>query len=259
MTKTIAICGDSWFSADTAFPGKSFSEVMCANNQWKLLSLARAGCSNFAIGLQVDKAIELGTDFVVVGTTTPDRGEFPIINNENSSIWAKLKNSFNWDGWFNAQPDVYVKVRGISNILHTNSISGTYPWIKDPTIISESLNNLMFWGNNKLTSEQLDALRSYMLNLYDSGIKRQTDSWIISDACRRLEQANIPYLLFIESLYQWDFSKDIEWVPEKNVVRPRDFSVYGLPKGSEQFHYDAEKGSPLFANYVESRIKENVK
>jgi hypothetical protein len=257
MNKVIAICGDSWFSADTNLPGKSFGEVMCAENNWTLLSLARCGCSNFAIGLQVDKSIELNVDFVIIGTTTPDRGEFPIISNQNSSVWNKLKKSFNWKDWFTAQPEIYVKSRGISNILHTNSLSGTYPWIKDPTIISESLNNLMFIGNNKLTIEQLDALRSYMLNLYDSGIKRQTDSWVISDACRRLEQANIPYLLFIESLYQWDFSKDIEWVSEKNVVRPRDFSVWNeLPKGPALFHYDAETGSPIFANYVESRIKD---
>jgi hypothetical protein len=65
-----------------------------------------------------------------------------------------------------------------------------------------------------------------MLNLYDSGIKKQIDCWIISDACRKLEHAKIPYLIFIESLYQWDFSNDISWVPEKNVVRPADFSVW---------------------------------
>lgn len=257
MNKVVAICGDSWFSADTNLPDKSFGEVMCAKNNWKLLSLARGGCSNFAIGLQVDKSIELNVDFVIIGTTTPDRSEFPIINNQNSSVWDKLKNSFNWRDWFTTQPEMYVKSKGISNILHTRSLSSTYPWIKNPTIISESLNNLMFFDDNKLTTEQLDALRSYMLNLYDSGIKRQTDSWIISDACRRLEQAKIPYLLFIESLYQWDFSKDIEWVSEKNVVRPRDFSVLNdVPKGSTPFHYDTENGSPIFANYVESRIKD---
>lgn len=260
MNKVVAVCGDSWFSADLDLPGKSFGEVMCAKNNWQLLSLARGGCSNFAIRLQVDKAIELGADFVVIGTTTPDRGEFPIINTQNSSIWDKLKSSFNWKDWFTSQPEVYVKARGISNVLHTNSLSSMHPWIQDPTIISESLNNLMFVDNKKLTAEQLDSLRCYMLNLYDSGIKRQTDSWIISDACRRLEQAGIPYLIFIESLYQWDFSKDIEWVPEPNVVRPRDFSLWtNIPRGPALFHYDAEKGSTIFANYVESRIKENLK
>jgi hypothetical protein len=263
MKKIVAVCGDSWFSADSQLPGKSFGEVMCIANDWELLSLARGGCSNFAIRLQVDKAIELGVDAVVLGTTSPDRSEFPIITDQNRSIWEKLKNSFNWKDWFTSQPEVYVKSRGISNILHTNSVSSTHKWISDPTIISESLNNLMFVDNKlfvdnkKLTAEQLDSLRYYMLNLYDSGIKRQIDSWIISDACRKLEQFGIPYIIFIESLYQWDFSQDISWVPEKNVVRPKDFSVWkDLPRDSTLFHYDPIQGSKIFANYVESRIKD---
>jgi hypothetical protein len=259
----IAICGDSWFSADLDYPGKSFGEVMCVNNNWQLWSLARGGCSNFAISLQVDKAIELGVDTVVIGATTPDRCEFPIINDQNISIWSRLKNSFNWLDWFSSQPATYVKKRGISNVLHTNSLSKTYPWISNPTIISESLNNLMFdfngagSGSTKLTAEQLDALRSYMLNLYDHGIKRQTDCWIISDACRRLESAGIPYLIFPEILYQGNYKKDIKWVPAKNVVHPKDFSVWeGLPKGPAQFHYDTKEGSIMFANYAETRIKD---
>jgi hypothetical protein len=267
VSKTIAICGDSWFSADPAMPGKSFGEVMCDRNSWQLWSLARAGCSNFAIGLQVDKAIELGVDAVVIGATTPDRCEFPIINDQNISIWDRLKSSFNWLDWFSLQPAAYVKKRGISNILHTRSLSATYPWISNPTIISESLNNLMFSADStdpdyygKMNSDQLDALRSYMLNLYDHGIKRQTDCWAISDACRRLDAAGIPYLIFIEILYQGNFKKDINWVPEKNLVNPKEFSVWnGLPKSSTtEFHYDTQEGSMMFADYVESRIKDLV-
>jgi len=182
MSKTVAVCGDSWFTADPDLAGQSFGEIMCARNNWRLYSLARGGCSNFAISLQVDKAIELGVDAVIIGATTPDRCEFPIINDRNISIWDRLKKTFNCDDWGSLQPGVYVKKRGISNILHTNSLSAKYPWIKNPTIISESLGPLMFdWSNSgftKLTAEQLDALRSYMLNLYDHGVKRQTDCWI---------------------------------------------------------------------------------
>ena len=147
-------------------------------------------------------------------------------------------------------------------MLHTNSLSGTHDWISNPTIVSESFNNLVFHDHEKLTPEQVDSLRSYMLNLYDSGIKRQTDSWIISDACRRLEQANIPYLLFIESLYQWDFSKDIEWISQNKVVRPGQFSVWSdIPHNDSRalFHYCPDNGGTMFANYVETRIKENLK
>ena len=260
MSKTVAICGDSWFTADPDLPGQSFGEIMCARNNWRLYSLARGGCSNFAISLQVDKAIELGVDTVIVGATTPDRCEFPIINDRNISIWNRLKKSFNWLDWFSLQSGVYVKKRGISNILHTNSLSSEYPWIKNPTIISESLNNLMFnpdvTDSAKLTAEQLDALRSYMLNLYDHGVKRQTDCWIISDACRRLESAGIPYLIFPEILYQNYFEKDISWISKKNVVN--DFSVWELPQGPTLFHYDTKGTNTMFADYVESRIKDLV-
>lgn len=262
MNKVIAVCGDSWFSADPKFPGKSFGELVCAKNNWELLSLARGGCSNFSIALQVDKAIEQLADFVVLGTTTPDRGEFPIINAQNSSIWDKLKNSFNWENWFTTQPEVYIKSRGISNILHTNSVSSTHSWISNPTIVSESFNNLVFHDHEKLTPEQVDSLRSYMLNLYDSNIKRQADSWIISDACRRLEQKNIPYLIFIEGLYQREFLKDIAWVPKNKVVQTRQFSLWNdIPRNDSKalFHYCTDTGGTMFANYIEPRIKENLK
>ena len=246
--KTIAICGDSWFTVDAKYPQKSFGEILCDKNNWNLQSLAINGCSNFCIRLQVDRAIATQADFIIIGTTTQDRGEIPIINKQNSRIWDRLKNSFNWKDWFTLQPEMYDKSRGLDNIQSQN-----------PAIVSQSYNNMLFNGAKNLPREQLDALRSYVLNLYDKGVKQQTDSWIISDACRQLTQKRIPYLIFIESLYQWDYSNDIEWVPEENVVRPRDFSVWNdIPRTdhNESFHYCSKQGSYIFADYVETRIKE---
>ena len=248
---TIAICGDSWFTVDSNHPQKSFGEILCNKNNWDLQSLAINGCSNFCIRLQVDRAIEKQADFIVIGTTTQDRGEIPIINKQNSHIWDKLKNSFNWHDWFTLQPEMYVKSRGLDNIQSQN-----------PAIVSQSYNNMLFQCYNSsknLPPQQLESLKSYVLNLYDKGVKQQTDSWIISDACRVLTQHGIPFLIFIESLYQWDYSHDIEWVPEKNVVRPRDFSVWNdVPKSDKNgsFHYCSEQGGNVFAHYVETRIKE---
>ena len=256
--KTLAVCGDSWWSADLNYSGKSFSEILCSKNNWELLSLARNGCSNFAIGLQVDKAIELNADFVIIGSTTPDRAEFPIINDQTISIWQRLKDAFTWQSWFDTQPDVFVKSRGISNVLHTNSLSSTYPWIDQPTIISESLNNLAFWQDTIMVPEQVAALREYMLNLYDSGIKRQYDSWIISDACRRLEKNKIPFLIYTAKLYSNEFYKDIDWVAENSVIKPKDFFLENeLPWSSDTgFHYCPETGGTIFADYIEKRMKE---
>lgn len=257
MKKTVAVCGDSWWSADLSYPGKSFGEILCNRNDWNLISMARQGSTNFAICLQIDKAIELGADFVIIGAGTPDRADFPIINDQNVSVWHKLKESFNWHNWFNTQPKVYDKSRGISNVLHTNSLSMTNPWIGDPTIISDSLNNLAFWADVKLSSEQVEALKHYMLNLYDSGIKRQYDSWIISNACRKLERQNIPYLLYTAKLYTDEFISDVDWISENKLIKPQDFFLENKLNWSSDtgFHYDTEVSGTIFADYIQQRMQ----
>lgn len=254
--KTLAVCGDSWFSSDPNFPNRSFGEILGTRLDWNFVSLARGGCSNFAICLQINKAIELNVDFIIVGTTTPDRAEFPIINDQNGSMWQKFKQSFDWQNWFSTQPSAYVKSRGISNVLHSNSMSMTNPWISNPTIISESLNNLVFRNNTKLNAEQVESLKQYMLNLYDSEIKRQYDSWIISDACRRLEESRIPYLIFTQSLFTHNFLSDIKWIDQSKLITQGIQSIGDIGvSGETNFHYDPDRGGKIVADYVEEKIK----
>ena len=255
---SITICGDSWFSLDAKNPEKSFGEIIANNNHWNLTNLARGGNSNFAIALQIDKAIESNADFVIVGTTTPDRIEIPIINDNNKSIWENLKKFFNWKDWAYYQPEVYKKIHGIDNIWNREQKSSSHI----PTVISESLNNLIFSNPYRLDQPQMDALKSYATTLYDSGIKRQIDCWTISDACRRLVASKIPFLLYIEPLFdpgdhwQSGFKNDIAWLDKKNVIEPWQFSYYQFPLDTTTaFHYGIDQ-SNVFATYIESRIKE---
>lgn len=258
--KTVAVCGDSWFTSDTNFPGASMGEILARTHSWNLLSLARGGCSNFAIALQVEKAIELKADIVVLGTTTPDRIELPIIQESNLSIWDKLKKSFTWEGWVFNQPTMYIKRRGLSNIqYHPHpDLSSQHSFLTSPTVISESMNNLAFDSYNSdyytLTDDQKTALKSYMVNLYDSGLKRQTDAWIISNACRKLEHAGIPFLIYTHSLYQRDYLTDIDWLSEDS----RSDLAYSetLPMNpNTRFHYCPEKGGTIFANHTTSKLQ----
>lgn len=265
--KTLSVCGDSWFSSDILHPGKSVGEILSDRLNWKFVSHARGGCSNFAISLQVDKAIEIGSDFIVVGATTPDRIEIPVINKDNQTIWDRLKSAFNWDDWSYKQPEVYCKNRGISNVQHShkNDLSNCNSWIGNPTMISESLNNLVFTRSYDLPRDQIDALKSYMLNLYDSGIKRQIDCWIMSDACRRLVASKIPFLFYIEPLFdpgdhwQTGFKTDIDWADKKNLIEPWEFSYYLLPKDEPgSFHYDVHQGGNLFADFIQKKMEKLI-
>jgi hypothetical protein len=257
----LAVCGDSWFCSDLQWPGRSFGEIMAEKNSWELISLARGGCSNVAIALQIDQAIAMSADMVVIATTTPDRIEIPILA-KNQGMWASLKSNFNWDGFAEKQLTVYNKSRGLANIkYHPHpDLSSKHDFLVNPCIISESMNNIAFFGpnsqmyRNDLTADQYQSLQSYMLYLYDSNLKRQIDAWIISAACHRLVNAKIPFLVFIESLFTTDLKQDINWIPKENIVEPEEFNYRIMPMGPSRFHYCPNTGGSIFADYIQSRL-----
>jgi hypothetical protein len=242
-----AVCGDSWFCSDLSYPGKSFGEKLAQNTGWEFISLARGGCSNFAIALQVDYAIKQNVDYVILGPTTPDRIELAIQNNTNAGVWDTVKKYFSWDGWANHQPKMFDKSRGLENIQYSPhpDLSSQNPDLINPSIVSESMNNLCFDGSPNssyynLTNSQKLALKSYMVSLYDRGIKSQYDRWVISDACRRLQNANIQFLVYTGFLYADPAeAEDIAWLPRKNLIYPdEDFNIKDFGSGPARFHYD---------------------
>ena len=73
----IAVCGDSWASPSPLSPGHHYSEIIADRLGAKLVPLSRGGCSNAAICLQIEFAIEQQVDFVIITTAEPDRIEIP--------------------------------------------------------------------------------------------------------------------------------------------------------------------------------------
>jgi len=242
--KTIAICGDSFFSTDLNHPGASFGEYLCNKNNWNVVSLARPGVSNFAIGIQIDEAIKINSDFVVFGTTSVDRIE--LLTNDNIS---------------------YNKLNGVSNIKHKRV---PYDQTQNQTIITDVIANMLKYDiyKEKISKEKRQALKEYVTYCYDENIKRQYDSWLISDACRRLIASNIPFMLFCESTYNlWsdrppklEFLKDIEWIPKKYLVKSNEFLYRrDVPLGSSaQFHYCEKTGGKIWGDFIQSKYNEII-
>jgi hypothetical protein len=258
--KTLAICGESWFSSDLIYPHESFGEILSGRHNLNLLSLARGGCSNFSIALQVDQAIQMNPDFIIVGCADPDRIEIPI---QENNPWENIKKYFNWKNWRKNQNIFYDKLKVLSNIKYSghNSLSVLHKWLKNPTILSESMDNLAFDVSNSklhkhgLTEQQIESLKSYMVYLYDTGVKQQYDCWIMSDAVRRLYKSKIPFLIYIEPLFNHELIVDADWINSENKIMFNEFSVYNLPQGARVFHTTTE-GAIIFADYVEKRLKE---
>ena len=265
--KHLFVCGDSWFTTDPQQPTQSFSGQLADQNNLKLTSFARVGCSNFAIVLQIDEAIRRAErftapyyqNFLLIGPTTPDRIELPIIDD---TIWAKTKQFFNWRGWFDYQPGVYIKHRGLANIKYPRKdLSTRHEFLQDPSIISESLNNLAFDESGateayNLDTDRKEALKSYMVNLYDTYVKRQYDCWIMSDAIRRVQAAGIPFLVYLPALYDGDYLDDIAWVPKANVITADQLNYYQLPtSGNSMSHLDTDN-SQIVTDYIATRMRE---
>lgn len=258
--KTLAVCGPSWFVSSKDLPGQSWPEQFCKNHDWDLISLAIGGCTNFAVALQIDQAIRLKPDFIVVGSATWDRIDIPLQQTATRS-YEKIKQWFTYEYWTSNQPYSYLKHLGLSNIQHKKyDLSSDNEWVLSrPTIHSNSLNTLAFLGSKILTRAQSQAVKDYTAELYDSGIRYQTDCWIISDACRRLIDSKIPFLLFADPLYtpaEQDFSVDISWLPLKNLITLEQCDYRNGPATNKNasFHYCPDTTGPMISDYVYERI-----
>ncbi len=109
MRKVLAVCGDSFMSAvsaDEYGADSHFTQLLAKKLDWDYVTFARGGCGNSVIRLQIDEAIKIKPDLVIIGTTTADRLEFPIF-----PILRRTEENF-WDG-------VYIKNHGLSNISWT--------------------------------------------------------------------------------------------------------------------------------------------
>lgn len=222
--KTLIICGDSWFSTDIRYKGCSFGERLSARHNLAVENFARGGCSNFAVALQIDRAIQMRPDFIIAGCTTWDRVDLPIMESSNS-----LKEFLSWLDFDEHAPDQcrFLKQNGLLNIKYShaaNEESAQYSQPALETVVSESINNLIWNGRYDLDPGILAALKSYIKYLYDSGIKQQIDCWIMSDAARRLQASGIPFLLYVEPLFNRDYFDDITWLDSRYLVTYNDFS-----------------------------------
>ena len=237
MRKEIVFCGDSYWAGDTDYPGQSVGELLTEKNNLNLVTFARGGCCNFSIALQIDWAIGLKPDIIIVGCTSPERMVIPILDSVKDSAPA------------------YDKLRGLHNINYKTT-DLAYQFLEHTgTLHDASIYEHL--THSSLTKSQQSALKDYITLLYDVGIKQQYDCWIMSDAVRRLQNSNIPYLIYIEPLFNGEFSTDAEWIPDNKKITPRDFSYYNLPESKKHSFHTTLEGSRIFADYLETRLIKN--
>ena len=186
----MGVCGDSYMAAtlndDTPMckdsEGKHHSEILAKSLGYDLFSLSRGGCSNGGIRLQIETMIQEKVDFVLIGTTTHERIEFKL-SEENFDHNLMVYN-LNYDQ--------------CPNKSRQNTKFGSN------RLASENLTTVLegYVYNQPMHKDKLNAIKEFYMHLYDTEYKKLQDTWMIANAVQELEYNKIPYLIFVYPFMQ---------------------------------------------------------
>lgn len=214
-------------------------EKVAQKKGWELIPLARGGCSNTAIILQIEHAINFNPDFILVGFTGNDRLELPL------SRGGLTRNIH------------YKKEIGLSNIYNTDLMNASEKFYcctnSEPTLASETLSNI-FAGNDQganITRSERKVLEKWFGIFYDSSWKKQLDTWCGYYGVSKLVKSGIPFRFFAQDfLYSEDLSEFREFdLSTRNDLNPRYF--YNVEKRAVcPFHITVEDSTVLANNWL---------
>jgi hypothetical protein len=190
MRKKLIVCGCSFSAASELLPGTSYPEILADKLDWDLEQLARPGCSNGGIRLQIDEVIRRRPDFAIIAPTFHDRMEIPAPG--------------------------YDPAEGIGNINYGNR---AYRMICEP-ILSLAENRTNTNRSRSLNKDTQDAVRQYIKYLHDSNWKLQTDTWIMRDGIVQAYLAGIKFIVLPDNLWTADTIRNLipSIVPDRYLI-----------------------------------------
>ena len=196
------ICGCSYSAPSKSLPGTSYGEVLANKLDWELENLARQGCSNGGIRIQIDEVIRQRPTFAIIAPTFYDRMEIPASaapydwTIEPTAWNTPLQQHLQHQSLLNG----YDVNAGIDNVNYGNN---PYRMICE-TIFSLAENYDHPYRSGKIDKNTQAAVKQYVNFLYDSNWKRQQDEWIIRDGIMQLYYSGIPFLLVANNLWTSD-------------------------------------------------------
>jgi len=218
----LGVCGDSWFAATINgeqndrldSEGKHFSEILAKKLDYDLFTLARGAASNSCIRLQISEMIKRKVDFIIIGTTSVNRIEYPLDDTKEYNPHIGIYN-INYSFY----PDHSAK-------YFKNSIE---------VLASDTLTNI--FGNEVncapvRSEEQREAIKNYYLEAYDNKFREQQDAWIVASGIQMIRDAQIPYLLLghpwleYAEYFKRDSMRDILYDAGKGII-PYSYGVTG--------------------------------
>ena len=172
ITDRLYNCGNSFACGYGVDKTKSYSFMLGKSFESELISVARPGCCNYTISKQIEYVTDsIGEfDFALIGTTNQDRISYSA--NENEIKGGITLDRFN----YNTHKDE----------LLTDLDFGTTNEIQ-----SETLSNILYANTRTLegeSKERRQALKDYVKYVFDSGIKKDQDIFILLWKLTKLNQ-----------------------------------------------------------------------
>lgn len=158
--RRIVVCGDSFMSQDPRYSGEHFSEIL--NFAYQVINFAQPGVGTVDICMQIQEALALQPDMVIIGTTDSARMEIPIASTQD--VWDINLSHF--------RPGPVQ--RYISRTI--------------PTLVGEEPN---LKGAVDLDALTRRAVKEYYTWIYDHPLKNTTDTWMLGYWTMRLDIAGI--------------------------------------------------------------------
>jgi hypothetical protein len=227
MRKKLIVCGCSYSAPSRTLPGTSYAELLAKKLDWDLVHLARQGCSNGGIRIQIDEVIRQKPDFAIIAPTFHDRIEIPA----RAAPYIPPPNETK--GWANDlqkhlqknQSNGYVAEEGMKNVNYNDQ---PYNMICE-TIFSLAENYTHPYRSRKLDKETQGVIKQYINYIYDSNWKHQMDTWIMREGIIMAYLAGINFIVLPENLWKCETVRDIipDMIPDKFLITKYEQSPGG--------------------------------
>lgn len=219
----LMVAGCSYSAVSQGLPGTSWSEQLAAMLGWDLQNMARQGCSNGGVRIQIEEIRRQRPDFAIVTPTFWDRMEIPASGapyipprNENKGWGSDLQKHLQTN-----HSNGYNRDAGLDNINYGNN---DYRMICE-TIFSLAENYDHQYRSQRLHHRTQTAVKHYVDQLYDSEWKRQQDEWIIREGILQMYLDKLNFIVVPILLWPFDPNHPTLWrdcmpdfIPNKYVM-----------------------------------------
>ena len=227
----LAICGCSFSSIVPSIPNTHWSEILANKIGAELHNFARSSISNDGIRVQIDEAIDIKPNLIIVSSTTSDRLTFPRYPNTESTGKVTLQ-QFDY---------------GKNNNSH---------------LVSATLSSILENNGDRaksLSEKTKKAIVSYVECLHDPNWKRQLDNYIIKDGLWTLHDLGINF--YYNSYYEISEELDMPpWFVERYFL-PKSLRflnlcrLYKLQEKDDPGYHISLQGQQIIANNIYKLIK----